>query len=423
LLAQFDEHKDNAYLREAIGLHREVLALCPDGHTQRLESLQSLGRILCKRECQSWPEAFALFNEAVERCPAGYPARSSLLSDMSVCFLDPESPLRDLSIGISHLAEGHSDAFSHVNQRLGHAVSDLRRVDVAYMEFMRYADSSTKDYYCSRIVDLYAQVISLLPRAANLGLDHKTRLQVVAGSDEIARNAAARALLLERTSQAVELLEEGRGIFWSQTLQLRTTGFDGVPDIDRAQLLKLLRMLAHGAREARIVDQTMAQREEALERRRRLNEETETLIARIRDYPGCARFFMAPTFESLMNGLPNGYVIILNASKLAHHALLLHKATSLAVAIELQLPSKGFDVTALRAQLPRDIGATPVQKDEIYSRGMRLDSGHKDLFEDVLSQLWTSVVQPVIQKLGLPVSDVPPVHRRHLKLVIAICRT
>jgi hypothetical protein len=204
---------------------------------------------------------------------------------------------------------------------------------------------------------------SLLPRAANFGVDHKTRLQVITGSDEIARNAAACALLLERTSQAVELMEEGRWIFWSQTLRLRSTGFDGIPDSGRKDLLRILRMLEHGARLAVCSEQTVAEREQALERRRQMNDEAEALISKIRSYPGCTRFLIPAAFDSLLGGLPDGVVITLNVSKLAHHAILLHKTAGTAVGLELESISASFDSAVLRAPFPRNTAAQPAHKD------------------------------------------------------------
>jgi tetratricopeptide (TPR) repeat protein len=405
LLLQFDEYGDPAYLQEAIALYREVLNLRPPGHTLRPGALHRLGLSLTRSEHQSWPEALALFCDAADICPAGHPLRSSLLSDMSKCFLDLASPFFDVAKGVSLLSEEYSNELSHVNQRLGQAVSDLQAVNAAYTESARGADALGKAQASIRILELHIQVLGLLPRAANLGLDHKTRLQVISGSDEIARNAAAHALLLGRESQAVELLEEGRGIFWSQTLRLRTTTFDGVPDADRESLMRLLRMLGHGARTVEGFDQTVAQREEALERRRRLNEEAEALITRIRAYPGCTRFLMPARFDVLIKGLPDGYVVILNASRLGCHALLLHKATGAVTSLEMNLPSTQFDGAALRTRLPRDVSSQAEQYDELRTRAMRLDSGNVSSFEVVLSQLWTSIVHPVIFKLGLQVSD------------------
>jgi tetratricopeptide (TPR) repeat protein len=405
LLARFDEYGDFVDLLEAITLQREALTMSPPGSIQRPKALQCLGRLLCKPRCRSWHEALALFQEALVSCPAGHSSRPSLSSDLSICFLDPESPLFDITKGIAHLSESYSNELSHVNQRLGQAVLDLRRLETAFTVFARDVDELTTNLYSSQILELYAQAIRLLPHAANFGLDHKTRLQVIASSDEIARNAAARALLLGHTSQAVELLEEGRGVFWSQTLHLRATGFENVPDSDRENLVRLLRMLEHGTRTSDNSGQTVAQREEALERRRRLNEEAQTLISRIRTYPGCTRFLMPSAFASLYSGLPDGFVVIINASKLSHHALLLHKVTGLATSLKLQSPSTCLNWTNLRARLPRDVDAQSEQEYKSTSRAMRLDNTRADSLEQVLSQLWTGMVQSILRMLGLEVRE------------------
>jgi hypothetical protein len=121
LLAQFDEFRDITCLQEAITMQREVLDLRTQGHMQRLDSeaLHRLGHMLSRPESQFWPEALALFYEAVKSCPTGHPSRSLLFSDMSKCFLDPSNPYFNLSKGIAHLSEGYSNELSHVNQRLG----------------------------------------------------------------------------------------------------------------------------------------------------------------------------------------------------------------------------------------------------------------------------------------------------------------
>jgi tetratricopeptide (TPR) repeat protein len=408
LMAQFNERRDSACLQEAIAVRREALALRPPGDLWRVETLLKLGEILCEPECRSWPEALGLFLEALKSCPAGHQLHFWLLSGMSRCFLNPASPLFDLSTGISHLSEAYSDELTHVNQRLGQAVSDLRYVEMEYTEAMRNADASTRDRYSSRILDLNAQVLCLLPRAAHFGLNHKARLQVITGSDEIARNAAARALFLGRTSQAVELLEEGRGIFWSQTLHLRATGFDGVPASDREDLLRLLRMLEHDASNTESSNQTVTQREEDLERRRILNAQAQTLISRIRAYPGCTRFLLPATFETLVNGLPDGFVVIMNASHLGQHALLLHRVSGLAASLDLNSSSTEFDFAALRARLPRESNRQSAHQNEQLTRAMRLDNGTMHSFDDFLCQMWTCMVQPVIRQLGLQVSRASP---------------
>jgi tetratricopeptide (TPR) repeat protein len=399
LIASFDEHGDRTQLAEAESLLREVLQSRSRGHHDRLRSLQTLGNLLCKPESRSWEEAHVLYGEALVTCPRGSPARSQLLSDMSQIFLDPESPLFDLGTGLSHLSDGYSDSCSHVHQRLASANLDLQRVEAAYMTTPKTKVSSNS------VLALYAQVIGLLPRLANFGLDHCMRLRTLSATDGIARTAASRALILGRAVQAVEMLEEGRSVFWSQSLHLRSTELDDVPDNDRQELERLLCTLDIAACRLGYFEKTEAQRERDLEERRRLNEQAEALISKIRGYPGLERFLLPPSFDSLLQALPDGFVVIVNSSKLGHHALLLHRLKGLAATLELRPSYTQFDVEQLRTQLPRDVHALIESHFAPITRAMRVHRGKTASLDNVLASMWDCVVRPIISALGLEVSS------------------
>jgi tetratricopeptide (TPR) repeat protein len=404
LAVRFDMYQTREDLLEAISLQRQALHLRSIGHRQRPQSLNRLANLLCRPECRSWAEALALFREGLKLCPSGFSNRAPLLSDMSRCFLEPSSSFFDLKEGIVVVSEAHSDQFCHVNIRLKYAVSNLRRVEQAYNASTGGLRSIDDDDISNRILDLYIEVIGLLPRVAHFGLDHSTRLQAVIGSDEIARNAAARAVLLGRIPQAVEMLEEGRGVFWSQTLHLRAAGFDGVPDRDRQELERLLQLLYISTRRAQGLEISVTQREQDLESRRKLNEEAEALITMIRGYPGLARFLMPAAFADLVRALPSGYVVILNSSALGQHALLLNSATGLATSLELQASHREFDSDTIRSQVDRN--ALREESNESAwddTRAMKLSVGRLRSLDDTLALLWNSIVRPVVEKLHIEV--------------------
>jgi tetratricopeptide (TPR) repeat protein len=400
LIASADEDQCLDHLHEAVNIHREVLGSRPPGHYRRMESLQNLGRLLCRPECHSWSEALALHREALDICPAGSPVRAELLCDTSRCFLDPGSPFFDLSQGVAHLSQAYSDSFCHVNRRLRLAISGVQSVETAYVKATESFDEARVESNSSCVLGLYAQVIGLIPRAANFGLDHKTRLQAVAGLDGIARDTAARAVLLGHEAQAVEMLEEGRGVFWAQALHLRTSAFDGVPQEERHELERLFHHLDDSARRVERVDLSATLREQELETRRQLNEEAEGLIIKIRGYAGLDRFLLPPAFSNLVDALPDGYVIIVNASKLGHRALLLRRDIGIASSLQLQPPPTGFDSESLRLCLPRDVVSSTREGE---TRAMRKDSGRGGTFLDILAVLWTTVVRPIVTQLGLQV--------------------
>jgi tetratricopeptide (TPR) repeat protein len=418
LEALHNSRDDAERLTEAITLHREALLARPSGHPQRVESLMSLARLICSTAIESrdsWMEAQTLYDEALTICSLGSPTRSRVLCGAGKYFVDPGSPFFDLSRGCTYLAAGYGDDFCHVNERLRSALSDLghlenisRSPEVPGASNEVLGSNVQRETVCCQILDLYAQVIGLLPRAANFGLTHESRFRAVAGLDEIARNAAARAIMQGHVAQSVELLEQGRCVFWSQTLCIRANGFDNVPENDRKELERLLQLLEHGTRRLEGVYSAKMQRERDLESQRQLNEAVEIVISRIRTYPGLGRFLMPASFDTLFGTLPNGFVVVVNTSKLGQHALLLNRAAGLADTLELKTTNVGLDLVTLRTRMPRDM--SPVLQEEPQgkpNRAMRLDSGQAGTFDKVLALLWTNVVYPVVHKLRLTVSVFP----------------
>jgi hypothetical protein len=403
-MTRFEDSRDMVDLSEAVVLLREVLQLRPPGHIARLQAQEQLARALCQLEPPSWTEALSLYREALE-IYVGLPHhRTRLLSGISRCFLDADSPFFDLAEGLSHLSQVYAYDLSHVNNRLNSAVSDLQRVELAYTFCAERLHPNTRDQLSGAILDLYVQVLGLLPLAANFGINHDARLAAVSGLDEIVRNAAARAFLFERPTQAVGLLEQGRGVFWSQSLHLRAPDLNDIPQGDRLELERLLQHLSQSASRDERSTLTSAQRERDADIRRRLNGEAEALISKIRGYPGLARFLMPPAFDALVAALPDGFVVIVNASALGHHALLLHRATQLSASLELKPPLMEFK--NIQTQLPRDLEAVQLHDSDDITRAMKKVNGRRirNQFHDALASAWASIVEPILSKLDVKVS-------------------
>jgi hypothetical protein len=403
LLASSEQSGDMSLLSEAATLHQKALKHRPPGHMRRIESLDGLADLYCRIEPVSWKEAHTLYREALRVCPQGYPVRAQLLSGIARCFLDAGSPFFDPVQGVSHLSEAYADNLTHITRRLRAASTDMRNVEATYGSVTRHMDEVARSRYNTTVLELYSQIIGILPLAANFGIDHKARLRAVVGTDMIARNAASRAVLVGRISMAIETLEEGRGVFWTQTLHLRTTAFDGVPRHDREELQRLLLLLDRATHGTETSELSAAQRERDLGNRRHLNEQAQSLIAKIRGYPGLNRFLLPSAFDAVFASLPDGFVVVVNTSEVAHHALILHRSTGLATSLDLNLPRARFEFAVLKEKLPRDATALHEQ-DREYSRALHINKGARDPFDYVLALLWTSIVRPVINRLGLEVS-------------------
>lgn len=68
---------------------------------------------------------------------------------------------------------------------------------------------------CEKLLQAYRSTVELLPQVAYLGLDPHLRLRALAQAPALATTAAACAVVGGQPQIAVELLEEGRTVFWT----------------------------------------------------------------------------------------------------------------------------------------------------------------------------------------------------------------
>jgi hypothetical protein len=424
--SQFMQLDDVTSLAEAVDLHRQALELRPPGHPDRLTSLSNLAETMRTRyerlgnvgndgavhslnQCSTsdLDEEFRILEEGLHLCADGHRKRMRFLFAIGEYRLRTGTHVFNFEEAIRHLLEAVRDRYSPARQCIGLANRALRLVEAAYQFLAQRTSAFTPLRHDDEVLQIYISVIQLLPQAASFGLDHENRLHVLSGAEAISRDGAARAISAGRNLEAVELLEEGRGVFWSQALQLRAPDLDSLPAQDAQELRKLFHMLQSGGTSDESL--STAQLERRIELRRRLSNEAEALIADIRSRPGMGRFLLPPAFSSLVQSLPEaGLVVILLASSLGHHALVLNRAESQAKSIALIAPQSGGFSEAFRATLPRDgnsdshaSGATSVFRPMSVSK-KALKKPHRPL-EDMLAQLWTLIVKPVVGVLNLQV--------------------
>jgi hypothetical protein len=290
---------------------------------------------------------------------------------------------------------------------------------------------------------------------------------LISGSDGLARNAAACAIRSGDFGKAVEFLETGRNIFWSQALQLRTPLDElrtAAPDLAK-KLQDISRALEQGSFRDTSADlsstsQRMSVEKETI-RYRSLNEDWWATLAKVRLLDGFGDFLRPKTLGTLQHAASKGPVIILNSSIYGCDALIvtsssvnyipLSKMTSsvakslttrvrfaisqrcsedlppdvIQKALDEQmqhlnvasqstwLSDRHFGVPDLPMALkPNDIASVPFVLGTSESQGRPLghpkghaNTDHGDTFSQVLAVLWESVVEPVIGSLKLEVND------------------
>jgi tetratricopeptide (TPR) repeat protein len=414
LICQFEQSGGLNLLTEAIDLHRQDLDLLPLGHCERPDSLCGLTYALSKRyeqlgDLNSLSEAFLLHRQALHLCRPGHPNRFHFLSGIAGCMLQKVPHTFDFIGGIRHIREALQENVTPVRIRLRNMTSLLRTVETAYQSMT----GGTGSDYDDMVLQMYMLTIRLLPRAASFGHDHITRLQELSLDESLSRNAAARAIIMKREEEAVEMLEEGRGVFWAQAVRLRGIQLDLLPPEDAQELKGLLQNLEAGS--VRDDTLTLVQQDRQAGKRRLQSEAADAIIADIRSRPGMERFLMPPAFNSLAQSLPVGFVILLNISELGQHALIMDGSTKSVSSVSLKLPVRmsGSKLRAVQQKSSRDAASTEVdvsnaefpvtvkQGEEPRASGVR--ERVIRTFEDSLADLWSFIVKPIIDVLQLKV--------------------
>ncbi|KAF8810299.1 hypothetical protein BYT27DRAFT_6496710 [Phlegmacium glaucopus] len=223
--------------------------------------------------------------------------------------------------------------------------------------------------------------------------------------------------------KAIEFLEAGRSIFWSQSLSLRSP-FDQLHDI-KPQLARKLRGIATalelGSYRDISVDISDNRKKLSLDqeasRLNRLNEEWEKGINEVRKLKGFEDFLRPSPFSLLQKAASAYPVVILVANDKGSHCLILTSTSIHHIDIP-SLPTSGMQdfvrlvqaaasqMTISRSSIDTIMGGVTALLGE--TRGLRLRDNQlrssDDIFKFVLRILWDEVVKPVVSLLKIDVS-------------------
>jgi tetratricopeptide (TPR) repeat protein len=235
-LTRFKQGGQQSDLNEAISLHRQALELFLPPHPLESSSLNNLANALLAQFEQGGQqgdlnEAIALYRQALELRLPPHPDRSSSLNNLASALstqFQQGGQQSDLDEAMSLFLTATQYSFQSPSYRLHVA--------------RRWIHCADKNQHGSAI-DAYEASIHALPLVAALSLDVASRQDsMTAGSDGLARDAARCAIRSGCMEKAIELLEAGRSIFWSQVLSL-CSPFDQLHNI-APELADKLRKIA-----------------------------------------------------------------------------------------------------------------------------------------------------------------------------------
>ncbi|WP_328972124.1 CHAT domain-containing protein [Streptomyces sp. NBC_00239] len=456
LLHRYRSTRQPADCDEAVALLREAVRLLPHDHPVRAFALANLSRALFdrfygvqdpeatgaagagaaggdgggrffRRRARREPsadieEAVETAREALRYTPDGdlqYAAHAAHLASMLLMRFSQTVKRSNLkeAFGLYRRAAGTATAPAQVRFRAARAWAT--------------AAGAVGDW--AEALDAWRSAIAELPLLAWHGLDRADRLDALGRTAGVAGDAAAVALNAGRPEEALQLLEQSRGVLLAQALEVRD---------DMAELRERAPLLADRIREVRVLldtggEQTagvgvpvdtgggfeagggggfgagggagapgpayrpadaVQEQRAAAERRRELAREMDDLVARARELPGLQDFLRLPSVARLREAAARGPVVVVNTSELRCDALVVTRRGLRTVPLpDLRLEGDGglekragalLDALAVVGRSPADAWRA-----------------HRILVR-TLGWLWDAVAAPVLAVLD-PADGVP----------------
>jgi hypothetical protein len=437
---------DVRLLDEAIDLQRESLDICPEGHPDRSLSCANLASSLWTRyklsgDADLLDEAIDLGRESLELRPEGHPDRHSscgnlaislwayyyrsgdktLLHDIFILqqeavaiapmkavwrhltelirvYLEVNSPLYSVNTAIKYL----SQALENEHDDIQRAVNTL----MSLIDKIWYCDAEGKHV---KLITIYQRLVNLLPLLAHPALGVQPQLQAMKGCALLGSDAFVNATLAGDYSSGLEPLELAQSVIWSQSLHRRDPQLKDVPEPIAARLQEVLyTMVAEPTiKSLRSEPNARTTRDELHANSSRLY----ALLKKIRALPGLDRFMLGETFETLLTAASDHPVVVLVGARGHYYALVI--ASSFAPNRHTLLSLDWTEEDANHASLKN--GTTISYRggevfEYVHSAAERLSLGKDFLrrsqqLDRSLKALWLKIVKPVLDHLGLQVSD------------------
>jgi CHAT domain-containing protein len=410
--SRFLDHLGDSYLERFrhsgnvkdidLAIKQQLEAVASASLAHRPGSINNLGSLyLCRfeyfREVKDIDFAIEKMMEAVATIPLDSAARPISLYNLGKSYLNRFKKFQeptDLEESIS-------------NFRLS-SVSLKGLPSMRIRGSLQWAHLAHEHDHLGSASEAYDQAIGLLPQVAWIGLNAIAQLKELNSDIQtLGCNAAACMIALAQAEQhrdirqrhlgrAIELLDQGRSILWSQTSNfkrdledLREVNSNLASDLDNVG-----KFLAQGC--FRDTKDQLSETDAQLYRR--YAEKWEELVHRIRGLPGFHLFLLPSTISTLQTAAAEGPVVVINSSEYRCDAVIVPPKGDLVL---VPLP----DITAA------ELKSLANQQEEFASRkskpvwiSSKDCSMPSETLEQVLNRTWLLVGEPIAQKfeeLGL----------------------
>ena len=378
LLSRFELLGNEFDLDQAM-LHCTVaLSARPLGHPARPTSLLTMARILRSRflpwdDPRKLDAVFEHLRSAKDACQPGDSSLLDIHAELSTALF------------LRYLVSQHSmdlkEAFGHHELSIAFGPGGIWPAFRASLSWVQNAET----FGHASAVDAYRMALRLLDRCVTATRDPEFRQQLTKRHAELALDAFSAAIRHKQPDLAVEMLEKGRLLLWSQL------------GLHRSMLDDLRSYGEQGARLADEFEQLSHQLErgsrwkggrESPQHHRELQKQRDVVIAQIRRLDGFNHFLAYPSYANVQKVAAEGPVVVVNSSEYLCNAAIIFTTGQPVV---VPLPQITLAEVSRLAALFEDIIRCAGDPDPVRSREKQLI--------DVLTKLWELVVSPVVDRL------------------------
>ncbi|KAH7909698.1 CHAT domain-containing protein [Hygrophoropsis aurantiaca] len=378
--------------------YQKSLVLCVQNDPQRVNALLGIAYALLARfvrlhNATDLEASLGYLFDAKESIPPDHPQRPYIYDSLAQTYIHKWTSSHD-DQDLQAAFESYRHAFHGLN---GYSLANLK----VALNWVKNAAAQNHD----SLLDAYQTSLELMQRhamvATSLALRHRAVKRILAASS-LAADAASCAIRRGRLNVAVELLEQGRGLLWSQQARLKTPldnlrvvgGEGGIQLAD--EFTRLGGLLSAQSTTSITGNDDRISLEEAASRHRTLSSQWDSVVEQIRKVPGFSHFLKPTSFCDLQVAATEGPIVIVNVSQHSCDAIIVFGKKD---PLHVPLPDiKLDDVTQLVSEFPQVMQQLSAVGEE-KEREKRMIP--------LLRHLWQSIVSPIAEELGSAKNGIP----------------
>jgi tetratricopeptide (TPR) repeat protein len=404
LRTRYNHFQNIKDLDEAIEIITETFTRGPIPSQQRPRHLVLLGslyrdRFIAQKITSDAAQALQHLSEALEILGVRSMERSQCLVELAKLYLEADAPCHDPRTALDYIILSVGNTSCSAQLRLNYAAEALRPGEYSIPE-------DTRD----QLLQAQLAVVNLLPHAAYFGLDVRSRLAAVRKGEAVAVEAASNALALSRPALAIEILEQGRCVFWTQALRLRSP-FDALEDRARETLVRLAREL-EGRSHGSSAKTSQMEADEEVAYLRELDRKFNILVDEVRQKPGMKDFLRPDGLSTLSKAAEDGPVVILISSTSSCDAIIVRDSYDPAHVSLDGVTDAWLRESALAWRNAMNSSRHALRNERRLGISKKSTRAGATIEQNrILSKLWEAVTLPVFQKLGLKVGSQTTLYR------------